>query len=242
MNLEKILENYGLEKKQAQLYLICLELGSASAYKIAKRAGLPRSTCYEVLEFLWEKDLVSIFYKKKVKIFNAEDPQNVIALAKEKIELFEEAIPQFAALYGNVKIKPATRFYQGKDGMKIILEEMLKDRGKEILSFGSAKDYVEYLESYWPRFLEKRLKNKILIRSILRESPEAKIRKELGVQQLREVKILPSKYEHHGLTVIWSNKVAMFSFQKNEMALVIESQEIAQTQKVMFNFMWDSLE
>ena len=67
MKLEKVLENYGLTKKQALLYITCLELGSASVYKIAKKANLSRSTCYEVLEILREKKLVTIFQKKKVK-------------------------------------------------------------------------------------------------------------------------------------------------------------------------------
>lgn len=242
MDLGKRLENYGLTKKQSQVYLVCLELGSASAYKIARKAGLPRSTCYEILESLREKDLVSIFHKKKTKIFNAEDPRSVITLAKEKIELLEEAIPQFAALYGNVKIKPVSRFYEGKSGIKIILDEILDDKPKEILSFGSAEDYIKSLEDYWPKFLEKRLKVRIPIRSILRESLEAEGRKKMGLQQMREVRILSSAYEHHSLIVIWRDKIAMFSFKKDEMVLVVESQEMAQAQKVMFDFMWDYLE
>ncbi len=123
----------------------------------------------------------------------------------------------------------------------MILEEMLSE-AKEILGFSSAEDYIATLEDYLPSFLEKRLKKRIPIRSILRESPKAKGRKELGQEQLRKVRLISPSYEYHSLTAIWGNKFAMFSFKDEMMALVVESKELAQSQKVMFNLIWDSLE
>lgn len=241
MNLEKVLEYYGLEKKQAQIYLACLELGSATAYKIAKKVNIPRSTCYEIMDILQNKGLVSIFHKKKAKHFNAEDPKIVINMAKEKIELLEKSLPQFSALYGSEKSKPAVRFYQGKEGMKTILKEIL-DEAKELVGFSSSEDLLTILDDYWPKFIEQRVKKRIPVRTILRDSKKAQERLINGPQELREVKIFPAKYEHHGLVFVWEDKISMFSFGKETTALVVESKELAQIQKAMFNFMWDSLE
>jgi sugar-specific transcriptional regulator TrmB len=241
MKLEKVLENYGLNKKQADLYLACLELGSASVYKIAKKAGLPRSTCYEILEDLRGLGLVSVFSKKKVKYYSVESPKNIISRAKEKIEIFEKNLPGFNAIYHSAKEKPTVRYYQGVSGMKIILEEVL-DEAREIIGFNSADDLLATMGDYWPKFVKRRIDKKIPARVILRESPKARERKKLGPSELREVRIIPANYEHHSIIIIWGRKIAMFSFEKDMMALVIESEELARTQKAMFNFMWDSLE
>lgn len=240
MNLEKILEDYGLTKKQAKLYLTCLELGSASVYKISQKASLPRSTCYEVFEDLKEKGLVSTFRKKKVNYYSAESPKKIINQTEEKINLFKQAMPQFEAIYNSAKIKPSVRFYQGVQGMKQILEEILVE-AKEILGFTSAEDHFIVLGNYWPDFVKRRIKLKIPVRSIITESVKAHERKKLGLQELRRVKIIPARYQHHGLIMIWGKKIAMFSFKKEMMAIVVESEELAQTQRMFFNFTWDLL-
>ncbi|MFA4817839.1 MAG: helix-turn-helix domain-containing protein [Parcubacteria group bacterium] len=241
MNLEKILIANGLSAPQAKLYLACLELGTATAYKISRKTGIHRSSCYEILDNLKEKGLISFFHKKGKKHFNAEDPRGIIFKTKENISLLEQALPQFNALYSTEKARPAVRYYEGANGMELILEEVL-DEAKEILIFGSVEDYFANLQDYLPKFLEKRLKRKIPIRSIFRDSPKARARINSASEQLREARILPDKYEHHGLTVIWDKKIAMASFLKKEAALVIESEELAQMEKIKFYAIWDSLE
>ena len=240
MNLNKILENYGLTKKQALLYLTCLELGSASVYKIAKKAGLPRSTSYEILESLKQMNLVSTYRQKKVIYYNAEDPREIIIQTKNKIKMLEEALPEFSALYAISKNQPSVRFYEGKEGMKTILKEMLNE-AREQKSFSSI-DLFTIFGNYWPEFLEKRIKRKIPAKIIYSQSPKAEERKRLGPKELREVRITPEKYTHHGCIIIWKNKIAMFSFKKDLTALVIESKELAQTQEMTFDYIWDSLE
>jgi sugar-specific transcriptional regulator TrmB len=239
MDLEKTLENYGLDEKQAKIYLATLELGSASVQKISQKAGLPRSTCYEVLETLSQKGLISTFLKKKIKYFSAEEPEKIIDLTREKIQGFEKALPQFRALYGEARIRPTARFYQGEQGIKIILDEILKE-ADELLAFSSAEDLFSALPDF-PRFVEKRVKKKIPSRVILRESEKAQERKALGPKELRQVKIIPASYDYHGLIYIWHNKIAMFSFKKDMLAIVIESKELAQVQKAMFELIWNSI-
>ena len=240
MNLEKVLITNGLSAPQAKLYLACLELGTSTAYKISRKTGTHRSSCYEILDNLKEKGLVSFFHKQGKKYFNAEDPRGIIFKTKENISLLEQALPQFNALYSTSKSRPAVRYHEGADSMKLVLEEVLNE-AKEILVFGSVEDYFKNLEDYLPKFLAKRLELKIPIKSIFRDSPRARERKNLEREQLRESKILSTDYEHHGLTVIWGKKVAMSSFLKKEAVLVIKSEELAQMEKTKFYIIWDLL-
>ena len=93
MQIESILKNYGLSQKQATVYVACLELGTGSVQKIARKARLPRSTVYEVLEGLKNNGFVSTYLKKKVRYFSAEEPGQIIKLAEQKTEMLKNALP-----------------------------------------------------------------------------------------------------------------------------------------------------
>ena len=67
MKLENVLKEYGLTEKQAKVYLACLGLDSSPVQKISDVSGLPRTTCYEVLDSLKLLGLISSFQKKKRK-------------------------------------------------------------------------------------------------------------------------------------------------------------------------------
>lgn len=241
MNLEKVLQNYGLTEKQAKIYLACLELGSASVNKISQKSGILRSTSYEILQSLHEMGIVSTFLKKKVRYFSADDPRQIIDIAKQKMEMLENALPQFRAIYGISKTKPTVKFYQGKEQMNLVMEEILKE-ARELLTFASSDDFFTVLADYCPKFIERRVKNKIPIKAITIDSEKARERKLVGPQILMEVRIIPKAYQHHGLTFIWANKMAMFSFEKDLSVLVVENEELTNTQKSMFNYIWDTCE
>lgn len=241
MEITKILEKHGLSSKQVALYLACLKLGSSSVYKIAKIANLPRSTSYEGLEVLKKRKLVSSFRKKNIIYYNAESPNQIIEQAKEKVNLLENVLPELNSMYSSIKKQPTIRLFEGADGMKVILKEIVNE-AKEIKGFSSAENMFSVLVDYWPIYLQKRIKNKIPAKILYSESPKARERKRLGPQQLREVRILPKKYKLQGLVVIWNDKVGFFTFSEKPIAVIIASRELAQTQKILFDFIWESLE
>ena len=238
MNLQKTLKEYGLSEKQAKIYLACLELGSAPVQKISQKASLARSTVYEVLESLKEGGLISTFKKKKTKYFSAEEPQNVINLAKERVSSLEQALPEFNALYGQAKVRPTVRFYEGRQEMKIIFDEIINE-ADELLSFGSARDLLDTMGDFWPKFVRRRVEKKIPAKVILSESKTAYERKRLGQKDLREVRMVPAEYKHNGTIVVWANKIAMFSLKKDLVALVVESDVLAEMQRNMIKVIWD---
>jgi len=238
-HLERTLIDYGLRPRQAKVYLATLEVGSGPILKIARQAGLARSTTEVVLISLLEKGLVSSFKKKRVRYFSADDPHTIVSSLKEKTTIMERALPKFMAVYGSKKSRPTVRFYEGKKGMKIILDEILNE-AERLISFGSPADLFATLEDF-PEFVKKRVELKIPVKVIMRDSPKARERKALAPQQLREVRLMSEDYEYHGLFYIWNDKIAMFSFGEDLSAIVIESKELTEMQKAAFNFMWDNL-
>lgn len=238
MNLAKILESYGLSEKQAKVYLACLELNSAPVQHIAQKAGLSRSTVYEVLEHLAQTGFVTTFNKKRIKYFSAEDPAQVVRLGESKVNTLKDALPELNAIAGQFRKRPVVRFYQGNEQMKIVLEEMLLE-ADILLSFAAPKDMFNELGDYYLDFVKRRVRKKLPVRLIATDSPKARERQKIGAQELRTVKIVPNIYEYHSNKWIWKNKVAMFSFVGDLVAVVIESKELADMEKAMFNHLWD---
>ncbi len=215
-----------------------MELGSSAVQRISQRAGLVRSTTYEVLESLRQKGLVSTFRKKNIKYFTAGEPQRIIEDMQSRTDLLKNDLPRLQALQYKTKNQPKVRFYQGKQGIKTVLNETLE--AHELVGFSSVEDLFTSLENYFPKFVEKRIKKKIPLKVIMRDSPESRKRKTLGREQLREVRIIPSQYQHHGGMLLWNDKMAMFSLRDELTAVIIESKELSAIQKTLFNFIWNS--
>lgn len=241
MQIKKVLEQYGLKEMHASIYLACLEIGSASIQKISQKSGFARSSCEAVLESLHERGFVTTFRKKNIKYFSPEDPKKLISLAKDKVALLENALPQFGALYYKGDTSPVSRLYEGEDGVRLVLQEILEE-AREILSFGSIDDIYESVGDYFPKFTRERIKRSIPLKVILRDTPFARERQKLGEQQLRQVRLMPENNYLSSITFIWNNKIAMCSFKEKKIALVIQSEELASIQKTMFNLIWSKLE
>ncbi|KKQ27970.1 MAG: Transcriptional regulator, TrmB [Candidatus Magasanikbacteria bacterium GW2011_GWC2_37_14] len=238
MNLSKIFQAYGLTEKQAKVYLACLELGSAPVQKIAEKAVAPRSTVYEVLEHLVHLGFISTFNKKKIKYFSAEDPQQIIRLAESKVNTLKDALPEMNAIVGKSRKRPTVRFYQGKEQMKMVLEEMLAE-ADELLSFAAPEDLFRELGDWYLDFVKRRIKQKVSVRLIATDSPRARERQKIGIGELRTVRIVPNIFPYHSNKWLWQNKIAMFSFAGDLVCVVTESKELADMERAMFEHLWN---
>jgi sugar-specific transcriptional regulator TrmB len=237
--LSRILENYGLKERHAKIYLALLSLGSASIQKISLKSGFARSTCEAVLVSLQRTGFATSFRKKSIRYFSAEDPRKIISMAEHKAELLKHALPKFLNLYHSQDNLPAVRFYEGKAGMQTIMREIL-DEAKEMICFGSADSLYETLLSNVENFIDERIKRKIPLRLILQDSPFAQKRKSLEDKLLMKVKIVPNTLKMTSVMWIWNNKIAMFSLQKDIVALVVQSEELAKMHRAMFELVWES--
>src|SRR3989344_2186615 len=76
MNETKELENIGLTKGEAKVYLALIELGSTTVGPLVKKANVAYSNIYEILNRLVDKGLVSYIVKSKTKYFQAASPKS----------------------------------------------------------------------------------------------------------------------------------------------------------------------
>ncbi len=236
----KTLKTFGLSEKQAKIYLALLELGASTAQKISHKSELPRATVYDILSELAEMGAVALFEQKGVKNYSAENPEKLLKLAQDKTRLLEGVLPQLQALYKSDSDRPMVRFFQGREGMKAVLEEVLQDR-QEMMSFSSADDLFSILDDYFPQFVVRRVALKIPARVILRDTPRGRERKKLGDKELRQVRLVPATYDWHAMKSIFGKKVAYFAFDRDLLAVVIESEVLSKLEKAQFDLLWKLL-
>jgi sugar-specific transcriptional regulator TrmB len=239
MLLEKTLKKLGFTLREARIYLACLEIGPSSVQDIAKKARVKRPTAYLAINTLIDKGLMSRYELKRGQNFVAEDPTILQSQLDERESELAGIMPLLNAITNRKTDKPAVRFYESREGLKAIYEDTLKQKkGSEILAYGSIEDMFKSLPEFLPDYITRRVKTGIKVRAILKETSSAKKFLRAGKKEMREVRtlaerIFPTKIEIN----IYENKMAMYSFQ-NQSGLIIEDEEIANTQKAIFEILW----
>ena len=74
------LEEFGLTKIEAKVYLNLLRLGSTTTGPLVKKTELHRATVYDALKRLMEKGLINFIIKEKTRYFQAADPKHFLDL------------------------------------------------------------------------------------------------------------------------------------------------------------------
>lgn len=103
----------------------------------------------------------------------------------------------------------------------------------------------ELLSDYFPSFVKRRIERNIRQQTIVPDTKEGKIfyegNKNNKNNQLRQVKLMPVKYELPSDETVCGNKVFSLPLKGELFALIIESEAIAHARKSWFEFMWDHL-
>lgn len=249
---EQSLVQVGLSYPQSVVYEALLRSGPLPAGKIAKKSPFKRGLIYKTLEDLVKADLV----KKeevpgKVAIFEANHPTNLRSFAEKKEQTAKDAklalegvLPSIISDFNLASGKPGFLFYEGEEGMKIILEDTLKSKTDVYLFLNSAalaeeKKFVAINEKYKHKREAAGVKKKIIR---VGERPGAeKINKKYGA--ITEIKYLNKDlYPFKSSVQIYDNKISFQIIDKGQIiSILIENKNIYELHKALFEFVWGSI-
>ncbi|MBA3047172.1 hypothetical protein KKC83_05925 [Patescibacteria group bacterium] len=239
MQLNEILSQFGLINKENDVYLACLELGQAGVSEIAIKADIKRTTAYDVLSGLMNKKLVGQTQKGKKRLFYAEEPEKLSKLLEEKQNKLKEVMPILKSLYNTAGAKPKIRYYEGKEGLKEVYRDTLNYQG-ELAAFVT-ENIIQHLgKDFADEYIKKRKKARITVRAIAPDTKEM-VEYQKGDKEFIKQTRLVSK-EKFPFTIemnIYGNKLAFMSF-KEEMGIIIESNEIANNTRLLFELAWQA--
>lgn len=229
------LEEIGLTKNQAIVYTSLLKLGSTTAQEIIKESGLHSSRVYESLEKLQSFGLAGVVIKDYKRYFQASSPKKLLDFINEKKEIVNNLLPELESLEGMKKEKISASIYKGKEGIKAIHSEMLKEK-KEIFVLGGKGLVFSELEYFMPHFEKERIKKKIKWK-ILWDDEKAK--ELVSKKGLVEGKVLPQGFQSKSVVNIFGDKVAIVLWEESyPTAFVIENKEVHESFRKWFELIY----
>jgi sugar-specific transcriptional regulator TrmB len=237
MSIERVLIALDFQETEVKFYVAALELGQSPISDIARKAGISRTNGYAVFARLLEQGLVVEVggAPKKTMLIAAEEPQRLLELFEARLQKINEALPELKSLYNRSRTKPRVRFYQGLDGIKQILNDMLAVLDQHLLGILSMRDLYEVAGREW---MEDLVRRRIAVGAFLRViRPTLERRAQhLTSERRRPARgaVCTSRVLVAMTSYLYDDKVALISSRRENFAMTIESEEMATIQRHLF--------
>jgi sugar-specific transcriptional regulator TrmB len=237
--LVKALEEIGLSKNEALVYLTLLDTGSATATKIAELSKVHRTNVYDSLERLVKKGLACYITKGETKYFNAADPESLSGMLKQKEEDFRAILPQLKLSKELAPSKDSAAVFEGIAGIRAITEDILNTvpKGGRVLTFGNPKNTPQLMKSFIDFYHKRRIEKKITQIHIYNENAPERMAY-LRSLPYTDAGYLPKEYDSPAATTVYGNKVAFYIWSEPPVGIVIESERMAESYRNYFELLW----
>lgn len=238
MNLTHIVKQLGLTEKEAHIYLSCLRSGQSPVSIIAKKAKYNRVSTYDILKRLNTMGIVSFCVQNDIRQFSAVDPETVLRNFDNRVREFEKALPELRSLQKIHGKKPKVRYFEGVNGIKMVYEDTLT-ASTEILNYSNSKIIRHYWPEYDTEYVKLRTEKEIFLRGISPLDEFGQKVREENEQNFRNIRLVSAQEFHFTNEInIYDDKTAICSFQDEPIGVIIQSKEIADTQRDIFKMAW----
>jgi sugar-specific transcriptional regulator TrmB len=236
MDVQGILADIGFRDIESRVYISLLELGESTVLPIAKKSGLQRTYCYDVLQRLVDRGIASYFVKNGRRRYVAEDPIAIERLYKERGQRLSAVVPELRSLYARAPGRPKVRFYEGREGLLSIYEELARTRSYCAIS--SPDHIAAALGKYFLELARRLAENGAHGRELItKHAKDIPYLKHFDTEH-QEFRLLPEGMRLETDMVIFNDKLALISYGRDIHAITIESQAIVSAQLAMFNLLW----
>ena len=238
----QILREIGLKAYEIDVYVALLEGGQMTAMEISKKAGVPYSKIYEVLNLLKDKKWIKSVETRPTKYYPTP-PLEALATAKIRLEDkyvgWEQTIArELQPLYEKRELveRPDILILHGQQGVMTKLEETLKKATKEIMI--AAPEFAKAIITSATFFLETLQKTRVNIKLMVAGKGEdwKNLKGLAGIGELRV------RDQMFGGGIIVDEKEAILFLGEEKPSLVIWSNHVGLVRfaREYFQFLWDS--
>jgi len=249
--MEKELQELGLEKKEAVIYLACLEENLSTPTTLAKKTGIKRATVYFYLERLQEKGLIGSEIRGARKYLSAIPPRRALKIylhhKKDRIaqeeEMLIDVISQLERVSRHDVPNSKVYFYQDVSGARFVLNKILAVK-QNVRWIGSIETLLSVIsERQLHRiFTTKRLQQgtvsyAITDRKILRYDKFSEL-----IGNKRIFRFLEEDLSVPAILCIFGNNICLLSQQKGKINIIlIEDELMSKMALFLFQSLWKNL-
>ncbi len=231
----EILKEMGFTGAEGKVYLFLLQQGSARVGQIIKKTGLQSSTTHNTLHTLIEKGFVSYIFQGKIKTYKAADPKELLEQYREKEKKFESILPKLESMQRFAEERQEAEIYEGTKGVISLLNTLIEKtkNGDEYYFFAvDVRGLNKEIQTFFERYDMKRKAKKLVVKGLARKEL-----KSLFVKR----KYLKVRYVDFPIPKnisICNNKMALITWGEKPKGILIESEQIVESQKEYFNELW----
>ena len=243
--MQETLKAAGLHKALADTYVSLLNFNNITPAKLATVTKQTRTNTYKLLDELVYLELATKIDINKKLHFKANSPTRLLVLARERLDILslqekqiKTQLPTMLEIYYKNNEQPSIRFFIGKNGIKEIYLEQIKE-SKSIWFLKTRAD-IEFFGFKFMHYIRNLAPKANISRKVFYpDSPEVPINTE---QSDKKMLLERTWYNQKDYTapVEWSvygNKVSIISFGKEAIGTVIDSPQIAESLKQIFNIL-----
>jgi len=253
--LRDFLLKSGFLPKEVEVYLALLASGTSSVAHLASKAGINRTTAYDLLEKLKDKGLVGESDNKKIRQFTALEPLALKDYVAEQTKLWDQRLTDTAdILQGLTRLRkvsspslPVLTVLEGKQGIKEVLQDQFhKDITQIDVISDTGAEIEEVLGGFMKGFAKLKTHKKIKTRLIIPKQSlefESKFYSPRAIKELFEIRYLDPKFSPDAEISIYGNTVSVFSLREEEpIGVILESQVLTQAHRALFEELWEKSE
>lgn len=257
-HVHQLLQDIGLTKTEAQIYLAGLPFPSIDANTLSKQTQIKRPTVYHALETLIQKGLVSkkaAGGKRTFAMIAPEMIQHFLDQKEQQLNKQRSSLNELLPLLEQRRQEASAEkvqvmHYEGIEGVKMVVDEALYCRSNHWDIIAPKKNFFSDIDkTYATYFLETRKRRHITARSLWEKTDKQKKTpsgKSLTAEALKErnPRYLPEAMhgQFESVIILFDNKVAIISSAKNLSAILIRSEETHKTMSAMFEGLWSASE
>lgn len=247
LDVVQLLKLAGLDRRESAFYAAALSLGKGLVSQVAQVAELNRSAAYEVMASLKEKGLISTTQSSRGLTVLPSNPEHLLHAQKERYDTLANHIEDLQYLFSVAKQEPGVRMYEGKEGLKEVLQVIL-DEGEDVCIYGDGEAFKQSIPGWTDRYVDERNRRAIRARVLLKgtlatiASVKSIMSKKTAKAHFTQMRVLPESLGIVGGFDIVGQKIALYSFDSNPVAVMIESKFIAAMMKSVFEMLWTMAE
>ena len=246
--LIKCLSQLGCTEKHIRFYQANLELGAASLTDIIKAARLQRSTGYLIASEMVDLGLATEDHKTYKKLYIAAEPDTILRKLEAKQRqvgrnalAFKEVLPALRAAHHATTTRPSVRTFEEHSGLTAIWKDMLEEQQEILLWSNQETERHVFDHEAHEAFIRERATKGIPIRVLAVDNKLGHALIAQDHQSLRQTKILPASTQFTSETYMYGDKVAVLDFGKRIFGVITQNEQIAASQRSIFNLVWNSI-
>lgn len=245
-----VLESFGLDPEEARVYLTMIRMGNTTVLEISRRTEIKRGTVYHIVNRLIEKNLVKALVLGKKNYYVAEDPRRMSAMLEERKKELDEIVPFLKEQYRLREDTPNIYFYEGREGVERVYEEILKlESKKEALWFGCQQDLFEEFYDVYKTLEDRDVEEdsagiRLLMNPTKMDREYAQnVNDDEDTYKIVKARVLPKDLLFVNTNnIIIENKLVIFSVKDDYFVVIIESADVANTYRALFEMAWREAE